>query len=81
MSIELSPNGKPIVGSGYVVRVLGGNRLGIQLSRLPAAETGRLQQFLLPLILRNAREAKPVNTSPTGGLAIHSPSLRSGQAE
>jgi CheY-like chemotaxis protein len=81
MSLELSPNGKPIVGSGYVVRVIGGNRLGVQLSRLPAAESGRLREFLLPLILRNAREAKPVNTSPTGGLAIHGPSLRSGQAE
>jgi DNA-binding response OmpR family regulator len=47
-SLFLSPPAKPIVGSGSVVRVLSGNQLGIRLNPLPMAESGRLQELLLP---------------------------------
>jgi len=39
----------PIVCSGYVMRTLPGNRMAIQLDKLTPAESGRLQEFLLPL--------------------------------
>jgi CheY-like chemotaxis protein len=57
----LSPDMKPIVASGSVVRLLGENRLGIRLRQLPISESGRLQEFLLPLILLGQEEARPVN--------------------
>ena len=49
-----SPNngGVPITGSGSVVRMLTGNRCGIQLNRLAPVESGRLQDLLLPMILK-----------------------------
>jgi len=39
----------PIVCAGYVMRNLSGNRMAIQLDKLTPAESGRLQEFLLPL--------------------------------
>ncbi|HEX4077192.1 MAG TPA: response regulator [Candidatus Acidoferrales bacterium] len=51
ISLYVSPEAQPIVGSGYVMRTLAGNRMAIQLDRLSPAETGRLQDFLLPLTL------------------------------
>jgi len=51
VSIYLSPEGQPIVGSGYVMRILPGNRMAIQLNNLNPADSGRLQEFLLPLTL------------------------------
>jgi hypothetical protein len=42
---------RPVVGVGSVVRVLDGNQMGIQLNHLTVAESERLQEFLLPLIL------------------------------
>jgi CheY-like chemotaxis protein len=80
ISLEFSPQMKPIVGSGYVVRVLSGHRMGIQLNHLTVGESNRLQDLLLPLILRDARESNPVKTSPADSLAIHGSSLRSGHA-
>lgn len=50
VGMYLSPRLKPIVGAGSVARVIGGNRMGIHLNRLPLAESERLQEFLLPLI-------------------------------
>jgi len=35
--------------------------MGIQLNRLTMAESGRLQEFLLPLILRDRPEVNPVS--------------------
>jgi CheY-like chemotaxis protein len=52
---------KPIVGYGSVVRVLGENRMGIQLNQFTMAESGRLQEFLLPLILKEGLESNTVN--------------------
>jgi DNA-binding response OmpR family regulator len=49
-----APNnvGMPITGSGSIVRTLTGNRFGIQLNRLAPTESSRLQEFLLPMILK-----------------------------
>jgi CheY-like chemotaxis protein len=54
VSLYTSPDEKPIIGSGSVMRVLGGNRMGIQLTELVQAESWRLQEFLLPRILEGA---------------------------
>jgi DNA-binding response OmpR family regulator len=62
VSLHLSPDTKPIVGSGFVMRTLADNRMGIQLNQLTMAESGRLQEFLLPLILREGPEAHAVRT-------------------
>jgi len=50
VSLDLSPRMKPVVGAGSVVRVFGGNQMGIRLDRLAIAESEKLQEFLLPLI-------------------------------
>jgi two-component system, chemotaxis family, chemotaxis protein CheY len=50
VSLDLSPRMKPVVGAGSVVRVLGGNQMGIQLDRLALSESEKLQEFLLPMI-------------------------------
>jgi hypothetical protein len=47
----------PITGSGAVVRALRGNRFGIQLNRLTPIESSRLQEFLLPMILKEDNPA------------------------
>jgi CheY-like chemotaxis protein len=39
----------PVVGLGSIMRVMEGNQMGIQLDLLPAAESGRLQEYLLSL--------------------------------
>ena len=52
--LYLDPEMKPLVGSGLVIRILAANRIGIQLNPLPVTESGRLQEFLLPLILKQA---------------------------
>jgi DNA-binding response OmpR family regulator len=53
VSMELSQKMKPIMGAGSVVRILGGNQMGIHLDRLPVGESERLQEFLLPMIPRD----------------------------
>ena len=53
--LYLSPDMKPIVGVGLVMRVLSANHMGIQLNQLTVAESARLQDFLLPLILRDGQ--------------------------
>jgi hypothetical protein len=48
------------VGSGAVARKLNENQMGIYLNQLTAADSERLQEFLLPLILRGGREVNVV---------------------
>jgi DNA-binding response OmpR family regulator len=48
--MDLPRNARPIVGAGSVVRLPGGNQMGIHLGRLSFAESERLQELLLPLI-------------------------------
>jgi DNA-binding response OmpR family regulator len=50
ISLHLSQRMKPIMASGSVVRILGGNQMGTQLHQLTVPESERLQEFLLPLI-------------------------------
>jgi CheY-like chemotaxis protein len=50
MSLQLSQQMRPIVAAGSVVRVLGGNQMGIQLDQLTLSDSERLQEYLLPLI-------------------------------
>jgi CheY-like chemotaxis protein len=50
MSLQLSQRMRPIMASGSVVRILGGNQMGIQLHQLTVPDSERLQEFLLPLI-------------------------------
>jgi DNA-binding response OmpR family regulator len=59
--LYLAPQAKPIVGHGSVVRLLSGNRMGIQLNHLTVAESARLQDFLLPLILREGEPTNAIN--------------------
>jgi two-component system chemotaxis response regulator CheY len=49
VSLYLLAGMHPVVGLGSIMRVMEGNQMGIQLDRLPAAESGRLQEYLLPL--------------------------------
>ena len=62
VTLHLIPGARPIVGFGLVMRALPGNRLGIHLQRLPMADSERLQEFLLPLILQEKPEATAAKT-------------------
>jgi CheY-like chemotaxis protein len=48
--LHLSGKMEPIVGRGSVVRIVGGNHMGIHLDRLAPTDSERLEEFLLPLI-------------------------------
>jgi two-component system chemotaxis response regulator CheY len=48
--LQLSPRIKPMIAVGSVVRVVGSNEMGIQLSQLAPAECEELQEFLLSRI-------------------------------
>jgi DNA-binding response OmpR family regulator len=39
----------PVAGLGSITRVVEGNQMGIQLDQWPISESGRLQDYLLPL--------------------------------
>ena len=58
VSLYLSGEPKPVVGVGRVTRVQGENLMGVYLNRLTLEESGRLQSFLLPMILREEPETK-----------------------
>jgi DNA-binding response OmpR family regulator len=49
VSLYLHSGKPPVAGLGSIRRVVEGNQMGIQLERLPAAEIGRLQEYLLLL--------------------------------
>jgi hypothetical protein len=44
------------------MRTLPGNRMGIHLNQLTMTESERLQEFLLPLILKDKPEVSTVRT-------------------
>jgi CheY-like chemotaxis protein len=62
VTLHLIPGVRPIVGFGLVMRTLPGNRMGIHLQRLAMPDSERLQEFLLPLILREKTEAAVAKT-------------------
>ena len=49
VSLYLHTGRPPVAGLGAIMRVVEGNQMGIQLEQLPPAESGRLQEYLLPL--------------------------------
>jgi two-component system chemotaxis response regulator CheY len=49
VSLYLLDGKPPIAGLGSIMRVVEDNQMGIQLERFPAAASGRLQEYLLPL--------------------------------
>lgn len=51
VSLELAPDGPPVRAGGRVARVLGEDRMGIELDHISLAHSERLQEFLLPLII------------------------------
>ena len=55
VALHLFADPKPVVGTGTVTRVVGADQMGIHLSRMSAEENARLQDFLLPLIMRGFR--------------------------
>ncbi len=50
MSLQLSQRMRPIVAAGSVVRIQGGNQMGIQLDQLTLSDSEKMQEFLLHLI-------------------------------
>lgn len=62
VTLHLAPGAKPIVGTGLIMRTLPGNRMGIHLQRLTMMDSERLQEFLLPLILKDKPEASAART-------------------
>jgi DNA-binding response OmpR family regulator len=49
ISMYLLAGAPPIAGLGSIRRVMEGNKMGIQLERLPTAESARLQDYLLAI--------------------------------
>ena len=53
VSLEMPNGAKPILGTGSVMRSMGQHEMGIQFNLLRTDESGRLQEFLLPLIIES----------------------------
>ncbi|MGH9746820.1 MAG: response regulator [Candidatus Acidiferrales bacterium] len=51
LSLDMPAGAQPIVGNGSVMRTIGEDQMGIQFNLLRTDESGRLQEFLLPLII------------------------------
>jgi DNA-binding response OmpR family regulator len=51
MSLDMPNGARPILGTGAVMRTMGEHQMGIQFNLLRTDESGRLQEFLLPLII------------------------------
>jgi hypothetical protein len=60
VTLFLSGDAKPIVGAGSVMRVHGEDLMGVYMNHLTLTESWRLQDFLLPMILRDEPEARAV---------------------
>jgi DNA-binding response OmpR family regulator len=52
VALFLGQNPKPVLGRGSIMRVIGADRMGIQLDGLSLAESQRLQEHLLPLVTK-----------------------------
>jgi len=49
VSLYLLAGSPPVTGLGSIMRVTEDNQMGIQLEQLPVTESGRLEEYLLPL--------------------------------
>jgi len=61
VSLFLSGEAEPVVGLGRITRVQDESLMGVYLNRLTMAESGRLQSFLLPMILQEQPEEKTIH--------------------
>jgi len=52
LSLDMPHGAKPIEGHGAIMRTMGDHQMGIQFNLLRTDESGRLQEFLLPLIIQ-----------------------------
>jgi CheY-like chemotaxis protein len=52
LSLDMPDGAKPIEGHGAIMRTMGDHQMGIQFNLLRTDESGRLQEFLLPLIIQ-----------------------------
>jgi len=62
VALYLSRETSPVKGFGTIMRVMDGNQMGIQLHPLAIAESARIQEFLLPLILQEPTEARAMTS-------------------
>jgi CheY-like chemotaxis protein len=62
IQIELElMRGKPVLrAAARVVRVVGNNCMGLHIEKMPLAESAKLQEFLLPLIMAEVNVELPV---------------------
>ena len=51
VGLFLPSSPKPVIGQGNIVRIMSGDRMGIQFNAFSLEEGGRLQDFLLPLLI------------------------------
>lgn len=67
VAIDLPGEARPVAAAGTVTRVMGTDLMGIELSRVSAKESARLQDFLLPLMTsRGAAVASETRLEPAG---------------
>lgn len=64
LDLELSPKEPALRETARVVRLVGENCMGLELEKLGLAESERLEEFLLPLVLAQTDKA-PQNTATT----------------
>jgi CheY-like chemotaxis protein len=64
VALLVKPGLPPIIGRGKVARVLGGDCMGIQIDAISRADSERLQEFLLPLILAATEGQQPQAQQP-----------------
>jgi DNA-binding response OmpR family regulator len=53
LKLELAAGAPPVEAQGRVMRLIGDDCMGIEITELAGRESERLQEFLLPLILKN----------------------------
>jgi len=62
VTLQLTLGRPPLRVKGQVVRVIGNDCMGIEFQALGTKESERLQEFLLPLILRETSAASPARS-------------------
>jgi CheY-like chemotaxis protein len=61
MSLELDPRKPALNAAARVVRLVGEDRMGLQLENVRPADSERLQEFLFPLILAETGKSRPAS--------------------
>lgn len=63
VTLELDPRKPALHATARVVRLVGKDRMGLQLENVRLAESEKLQEFLAPLILAEADKTRLANSS------------------